>query len=62
MKSIKNFEEKSITESFSISSTIGGQRIYGDTGVKGKDVSILRDGQVIDFKTGVGIADGAPRD
>ena len=62
MKSIKKFENKKVVKSFSINSGIGGERIVGDSGSKGRDVSVLRDGQVKKYITGSGLFDGADRD
>lgn len=61
MKSIANFRNQKISAT---DSTLfrAGARIYSDTPGKGKDCTVLRDGQCIKFITGVGLFDGVPRD
>ena len=61
MKAIKEFEGKKLKLSESLANR-GGKRIVGDTPGKGRDVSVIRDGQVDKFITGSGLFDGVPRD
>lgn len=61
MESLDNFKNKRLNVEDS-SSLTGGKRLRADTPTKGKDVTVLKDGEVKKFITGAGWFDGVPRD